>query len=145
MKEHSSAIWEIIFTLVLSLVLIFFLMGETFEVSGDSMTPTLESGQEVFAENITSKFSPIKKGDIIVFTLKTGEEHILIKRVYGLPGDELEVDQRSYKVPNDSYFVLGDNEAKSTDSRSFGYIKSENILGRALFIFRPISKFRLIL
>ncbi len=145
MQKNSPAILEIFITLGLSLVLIFFLMGETFEVSGDSMAPMLTNGQDVFAENITSKFWPIKKGDIIVFTLKTGEEHILIKRVYGLPGDELEVDRRSYKVPADSYFVLGDNKDKSTDSRSFGYIKSENVLGRALFVLRPLSEFKLIL
>lgn len=145
-------------------------------VTGNSMDQTLSQGDMVLME----KFSKVKRFDVIVFQQTDGT--IYIKRVIGLPGDEIryEKDQlyvnghkmsesfltnnRSHdhqvspyttdfqlneligekKLPNNEYFVLGDNRRISKDSRSFGTVQGKDILGKAQAVYYPLSHIKII-
>lgn len=113
----------------------------------------------------------LKRGDIVVFTMPTvgghacGSASKAIKRITGVPGDVVAQVQRpagvrrarssdsamhteaharssSFRVPPDHYFVVGDNEETSCDSRMFGPIPKKSIIGRALLVFWPLSRLR---
>ena len=143
-------------------------------VTGNSMDQTLSQGDMVLME----KFSKVKRFDVIVFQQTDGT--IYIKRVIGLPGDEIryEKDQlyvnghkmsesfltnnRSHdhqvspyttdfqlneligekKLPNNEYFVLGDNRRISKDSRSFGTVQGKDILGKAQAVYYPMTQIK---
>lgn len=116
----------------------------------------------------------LKRGDVIVFIYPEDPKKDFIKRLAGLPGDTLEIkdgsvylngkplaqpafNQRYYynrgewgqenqqiTVPQDSFFVLGDNSASSQDSRYWGFVPAKNILGRAILIYWPPNRIRVI-
>ena len=134
-------------------------------VSGDSMEPTLHNGEIMVLNKIKSKTTDIKRFDIVVIKYN-GEK--LIKRVIGLPGEKIEYKDEilyvngkavmetyltqpmsdynitsleSETVPDDSYFVLGDNRSNSLDSRLIGFIKKKDIEGITNFVLFPFSEF----
>jgi signal peptidase I len=137
---------------------------EAFYIPTESMVPTLEVGDRVFVNKFVYRFAGPERGDVVVFkSVEDGEEE-LIKRVVGVPGDEVMVrngvlfvnDQRweeSYvngelrdgsffgpmTVPEGKVFVMGDNRGNSRDSRFFGPVSMENIEGKAFVIFWPPS------
>lgn len=116
----------------------------------------------------------LKRGDVIVFIYPEDPKKDFIKRLIGLPGETIEIkngaiyvdgqplldpfySQRYYynrgnftqeetkaTVPNDSYFVLGDNSASSQDSRYWGFVPAKNILGKAILIYWPLNRIRVI-
>ncbi len=126
-------------------------------VNGSSMAPTL-NGNEIMLLN---KLGSIDRYDIVVLKVESEKEE-LIKRVIGLPGEEVEIkDSKIYindeviedihgygntysidkvKLGSDEYFVLGDNRAISLDSRVFGKIKKNEIKGTTNFIMYPFNK-----
>ncbi|MFH1269517.1 MAG: signal peptidase I [Candidatus Omnitrophota bacterium] len=115
-----------------------------------------------------------KRGDVIVFIYPQNSKKDFIKRLVGLPGDTVEIkngtiyindkplldpvfNQRYYynrgefgeegrkvEIPEDSFFVLGDNSASSQDSRYWGFVPRKNILGEALVIYWPPQRIRII-
>lgn len=133
------------------------------KVTGDSMTPTLETGEIVIAQN-SSEFEP---GDLIAFYYNN---KVLVKRVLGSPGDWINIDEdgqvsvngvlieedyvsdRSleptdltfpYQVPENRYFVLGDHRNVSIDSRStiVGCVTREQLIGKVVFRVFPFNAF----
>ena len=118
--------------------------------------------------------SKLKRGDVVVFIYPEDTKKDFIKRLVGLPGETLEIrngslyindqplldpvfSQRYYynrgdlalegrkiTVPADSYFVLGDNSASSRDSRYWGFVPHKNILGKAILIYWPPNRLRVI-
>jgi len=144
---------------IIALVINLFLAQAT-QVLGQSMEPNLHSSQRVVVEKVTYRFfhGP-RRGDIVVIDLP-GQTEMLIKRVVGLPGEIIEV--RSGKVyiegeqidetwtvnPGGSnygprtipplyVFVMGDNRGASNDSRSFGPVLIDHIVGHAWFSYWP--------
>ena len=139
---------------------------EAFYIPSKSMVPTLEVSDRVFVNKFIYRFHEPKRDDIIVFksigdSTEGGQED-LIKRVVGLPGDEISVqdgvlfvngerqeepyvnprlpDTSSFApmtVPKGEVFLMGDNRADSRDSRFFGPVPFENIEGKAFIIFWP--------
>ncbi|MDN6626314.1 MAG: signal peptidase I [Pisciglobus halotolerans] len=142
-------------------------------VDGDSMVPTLHDHDRL----ILNKVSSVDRFDVIVFDAPDDPGKQYIKRVIGLPGDTIEVqddqlhingkeysenylDSSLYQleawenytedfslsslgdkqqVPADSYFVMGDNRLNSKDSRSFGFVKKEQVIGTAEFRIWPFD------
>lgn len=133
------------------------------QVRGDSMAPTLRDSQYVVIERLSYRFSQPDRGDMLVVHLRPDDWFLAsstgglyLKRVVGLPGDTVEVrDGQVYvnglqlekthattgtpravapvRVPEGSYYLLGDNYGSSTDSRSWGPVPADRIAGRVWF------------
>ena len=138
---------------------------EAFQVPSGSMVPTLKVGDRFMANKFIYRFHEPERGDIVVFRSVEGENEDLVKRVVGLPGDEVtvqdgvlsvngELQEESYlnkklpdsgsygptKVPEGEVFVMGDNRGNSRDSRFFGPVPMGNIEGEAFASFWPLSR-----
>lgn len=138
------------------------------QVVGTSMNHTLENGDMVLLYKAGYKISDIKRFDVISFYYD--ETKYLIKRVIGLPGEHIaykdnklyvngeyieeerdfitedfDLKELGYDViPEDMYFVLGDNRGNSLDSREIGLVKKEDVIGEAIARVWPIIDFKLI-
>ncbi len=141
---------------------------QAFFIPSDSMLPTLEKGDRVLVNKLSYRLHDVHRGDIVVFKApagtKTEEIKDLVKRVIGLPGENIEgrgsqisIDGRvldepylprgarsktfaTVKVPPSMYFVLGDNRLESKDSTVFGPIKRSDIVGRVFVRIWPPSR-----
>jgi len=139
---------------------------QSFYIPSESMTPTLQVGDRVLVNKLAYRFGDPKRGDIVVFEAPPGEGsatvHDLIKRVVGLPGEKIEgrdgdiyVDDRRLeeswlpdgvrsrefgpvRIPDDHYWVLGDNRQGSRDSTFFKSIPRDSIVGEAFVRMWPI-------
>ena len=129
-----------------------------FTVSGRSMEPSLVNGEWLLVDKLSYHFSSPKRGDIIVFNPPLESSQPYIKRIIGMPGERIEIkDGRiyisndegdfeyvettalpdisfscndSWEIPEGHYFVLGDNRPVSGDSRKFGPVPEDNIIGK---------------
>lgn len=145
------------------LALILFLVINTVSarvrVDGFSMQPTLQDGEFILVNKLAYRMGTYTRGDIIVFRSPTTPDLDLIKRVIGLPGDQVVAEgghilvnsqalneayingapeyNGSWKVPEGHVFVLGDNRNNSSDSHQWGYLPVQNVIGKALFIYWP--------
>lgn len=152
---------DIIETLILAVVLFFGInaVSARVRVDGFSMRPTLDDGEFVLVSKLNYKLSNVQRGDIIVFHYPMDPAQELIKRVIGLPGDRIEVNEgivyvngqaleepyiaappaysSQWNVPQDRLFVLGDNRNDSSDSHSWGFLPFENVVGKAVLIYWP--------
>ena len=152
---------------VLIAVLVILFLYRPVKVEGTSMMPSLYDQERLFINQFSYKFGigEIKRGDTVVFWFPEDTTKSYIKRVIGLPGDKIEVDDgyvivngrklvenyvpteyrddRSYPehtVPPDEYFVLGDHRVSSNDSRAWGFVPRNYIYGKAVFVFWPLDR-----
>ena len=170
-QEHSENAWvEGFKTIGLSIVLalgIRTFVAEARYIPSGSMLPTLEINDRLIIDKIGYKFQNPDRGDVVVFSptdqLKTQYKDAFIKRIIGLPGEEVEVrdglvfingealaekyiaEEPQYnwgpeEVPEDSYLVLGDNRNNSYDSHYWGFVPRNNIIGRAIVRFWPPNR-----
>ena len=185
MSQGRALIWEVAQTVLLTVAIFLSvrLVVQNFRVEGASMDPTLHSGQFLLINKVTytrvdgtplEQVVPTKKspsaahyvfggpsrGDIIVFRSPGSADKDFIKRVIGLPGETVKIqdgrvfingieldepyvthhatyDLDSQKVPSDSYFVLGDNRPNSSDSHVWGFVPADNLVGKAWFAYWP--------
>jgi signal peptidase I len=139
------------------------------KVEGTSMLPRLSDQERIFVNKLVYHVSGIERGDIVVFWYPRDPGKSFIKRVIGLPGEEVMIrsgvvfvdgepieepyvpgeffDGASFGpvvVEPDSYFVLGDHRNSSNDSRNWGLVPEENIFGKAVFRYWPITRLGLI-
>jgi signal peptidase I len=151
---------ETIIPAVLIAVVINLFLAQATQVLGQSMEPNLHTNQRVVVEKVTYRFfhGP-KRGDIVVIKLP-GQTEMLIKRVMALPGETIEVRngevfingekvQESWAIrqgggsygpktiPPLHVFVMGDNRGASNDSRNFGPVHIDHIVGQAWFSYWP--------
>lgn len=170
-KEILSWVFYIAFVLVLTWVIITF-VGQRTRVDGRSMMNTLHDGDNLIVEKLSYRFSDPKRFDIIVFP-PTGKKEYYIKRIIGLPGETVQIDENGniyingelleenygaetiqnpgraanpITLGDDEYFVMGDNRNNSKDSRSeeVGNVKRSQIIGRAWLRIWPLNKFGLL-
>ena len=149
---------------VLIAVLVILFLYRPVKVEGTSMMPSLYDQERLFINQFSYRFGigDIKRGETVVFWFPEDTTKSYIKRVIGLPGDTIEVDDgwvivngrklienyvpsdyrddRSYPrqvVPPNEYFVLGDHRVSSNDSRAWGFVPRNYIYGKAVFVFWP--------
>jgi len=161
-------IFDIIETLALAGILFLGInaVSARVRVDGFSMQPTLEDGEFVLVSKLNYRFGDVERGDIVVFHFPMDPEQELIKRVIGLPGDTINVQNGTvlvngqalnepyiaadpaysgeWTVPEGHLFVLGDNRNDSSDSHSWGYLPFEKVVGKALVIYWPPSFWKVI-
>ncbi len=152
---------------VLIAVLVILFLYRPVKVEGTSMMPSLYDQERLFINQFSYKFGfgDIRRGDTVVFLFPEDPTKSYIKRVIGLPGDTVAVDEgyvivngkklvenyippeyrddRSYSptvVPSDDYFVLGDHRVSSNDSRAWGFVPRNYIYGKAVFVFWPLDR-----
>jgi len=163
----------VVIALVLAFLIRSFIV-ETFWIPSGSMEPTLMVGDRIMAYKIFYGINRVKRGDIIIFKFPLDPKKDFVKRVIGLPGDTIEIRKKEVyvnkkrliepyavhsdnwdtgfprdeygpvKVPSDSLFVLGDNRDSSEDSRYWGYVPKENIIGKAFLIYWPPWRIRIL-
>jgi signal peptidase I len=160
----TSWVRDLIISLAISAFVIVFLY-QPVKVEGTSMMPSLDDQERIFINKFVYRIEPIQHGDIIVFRYPRDPAKSFIKRVIGVAGDHVRIedgrvylngrqlvedyvpraydDDRSYPdvvVPPDSYFVLGDHRSLSNDSRDFGPVDASYIYGKAVFGYWPVDK-----
>lgn len=164
-KQKKSGVFrflvDILETLVLSIVLFVGIntISARIRVDGESMVPTLVSGEYVIVSRLSYRLGAPQRGDIIVFHFPRDPKEEYIKRVIGLPGDEVEVKNGhvyingqlldegylkvkmsytgSWSVPAGQLFVLGDNRNNSSDSHDWGTVPMDYVVGKAIVVYWP--------
>lgn len=173
MQIQRTQIKEFVESIVIAGILAFFIITfivQSFVVEGESMLPSLHDGERLFVNKFIYRFQEPKRGDIVVFAPKGEPKKKYIKRVIGLPGEEIIVNRDGvyinghlveenyinakaeegfgrYVVPENHFFVLGDNRNRSTDSRNFyqvGFVPFKSISGKAFWVYWPLNKIRLL-
>lgn len=157
----KSVLREILETALLTLIVFLVLNTLTgrFQVRGSSMEPTLHDGQYLVVSKLAYWLRTPKRGDIIVFRPPNGLSDDYIKRIVGLPGEQIRIQNGevlvdgvpleepyvahqgaysgSWKLEPNDYFVLGDNRGNSSDSHMWGTLPGDNIIGRAWLCYWP--------
>lgn len=153
---------DILEIIVISAVLFFSInaISARIRVESVSMQPTLYAGNFVVVNKLSYRFGSPERGDIIVFKYPPNPaQDPYIKRVIGLPGEQLRiedgkvfingvrftepyisVDTRQggdWAIPEDAVFVMGDNRNNSSDSRAWGVVPYENVIGKAVVVYWP--------
>ncbi len=140
---------------------------QSYHIDGPSMQPGLTTNEYVMVNKVVYLFHAPERGDVIVFHYPHDTTQDYIKRIVGLPGDTIETDNTrlwvngtllkepyistpfnqqatKWKVPAGQYFVVGDNRPVSDDSRSWGFVPRDYIVGKAAAVFWPLSQFHFI-
>lgn len=149
-----------------------FFVAQPFIVSGASMEPTLDRGEYLVIEELSYRFEEPARGDVIIFRYPLDPDIYFVKRLIGLPGESVEIQNGEVfvrkgdmfvkldepyvpaavktnesmitKLGASEYFVLGDNREASTDSRVWGPLKREHIIGRAYLRLFPFDEARML-
>ncbi len=162
-QQRSHWLREIVETVLLTVVIFLLVNAATgrFRIEGASMEPNLHDSEYVLIDKISYHLHSPERGDVIVFE-RPGNDRDYIKRVIGLPGDTVQIaggqvvvngqpldepylgqpmvgDMPARQVEPGRYFVLGDNRNNSSDSRAFGSIPLNDIIGRAWLVYWPPS------
>lgn len=168
-REILSTSLYLLVVLCLTYLVITF-VGQRTQVIGSSMETTLSDGDNLIVDKISYRIREPKRFDIIVFPFQYADKTYYIKRIIGMPGETVQIDEKGniyingeildetygreiiqnpgrasepITLSEDEYFVLGDNRNNSSDSRdpSVANIKKEDIIGRAFIRIWPVSKF----
>jgi len=167
-SKTKQFILDLLETLILSVILFLAInaVSARVRVDGFSMRPTLNDGEFILVNRLAYKFADPQRGEIIVFRSPVTPGEDLIKRIIGLPGDEVIIQNGKVVVNgvtlNEPYiaaephytgawqvvkgylFVLGDNRNDSSDSHSWGLVPMSNVMGKSLLIYWPFSEWSLL-
>lgn len=128
------------------------------------MEPRIDSDEYVLINALAYRMGTPQRGDVVAFRHERSAPSVYLKRIIGLPGDRVEItrgvvrlngaplrepyvrfrDDRSAAqtiVPPGAYYVLGDNRANSDDSRAWGFVTGDDLIGRAVFAVWPLERF----
>ena len=155
---------EIAETILLMLLLFWvvnFFTGR-FKIDGQSMDPTMQSGEYIIVNKFAYRFGEPERGEIIVLHAPRNPNRDFIKRVIGIPGDTIVIENQTvsvngvvidepyilapptysgtWTVPEGEYYVLGDNRNNSSDSHQWGFLPEANIVGRGEFVYWPVRE-----
>ncbi len=157
---------DLILAVLLAFIVVVFLY-QPVQVEGTSMMPRLENQERIFINKFVYRFRPIERGDVVVFRYPLDPSRSYIKRIIGLPGDDISihdgqvmvngkplaepyvppsyVDEQNYAkvhVEPDHYFVMGDHRTSSNDSREWGTVDRAFIYGKAVVVYWPLSEMK---
>lgn len=163
-----KALWREVVETILLTVLIYVGVNLTvgrFRIESVSMMPNLQPGEYVMVDKVSYHFVTPQRGDIVVFHHPLGERD-LIKRIIGLPGETIEITNGMVNIngqPIDEpyiaappggggtwtlsptqLFVMGDNRNNSSDSRAWGPLERDLVIGRTIFIYWPPGNWGLV-
>lgn len=164
-QNFVTTIKEILQTAFISFgifLFVYIFLVQPHRVQGISMEPNFESGELLLTEKVTYRFSKPQLYDTVVFEAPIGNKADFIKRIIGVPGDTVKIENGEVVVngskleenyiddvtdgnltltlADNEYFVLGDNRSSSSDSRTFGPIKKNSIKGKVWLVYWPIVK-----
>ncbi len=114
--------------------------GRLMRIAGQSMLPTLRPGDLVFVRRVPA--AALRPGDLVAARPASLGGRALVKRLVGLPAEHVRVNDQRWELTADQYFLLGDRPGDSTDSRSFGPVRPDEIVGRVDFRLWPWTRFR---
>ena len=167
-KKKDEGFWKFTITVLIIFLGIRFFVAEPFLVSGASMDPNFATNDYLIIDELTYKYEPPQRGDVIVLIPPLELKKYFIKRLVGLPGERIVIkDQKTYiynkehpdgflldepyvkfnstkttdtTLKDGEYFVMGDNRDVSFDSRSWGILPRKEIVGRAILRLYPFDK-----
>lgn len=170
-ENFFTEIFKFAFIALLIVVPFRFFIAQPFIVSGESMSPTFETGEYLIVDQVTYRFEDPKRGDVVIFKYPRDPSKYFIKRIIGLPNETVEVngdtitirdnggrviavltDEAYVTTENQSdlsttvtltdaqYFVMGDNRRASSDSRIWGPLPAEDLIGRAFLRLLPPTR-----
>lgn len=164
-----------VFVIALAMFVVMYLfLFQPHQVRGNSMLPNFEDGEYLLTDKISYRFREPSRGDVIIFKAPRNEDYDYIKRIVGLPGETIRIENnrlfinnnpfsesylpqgdityagtflqegKSTLIPKGDYLVLGDNRNHSSDSREWGFVPKENIIGKAWIRYWPTSRLGII-
>ncbi len=178
-SELGGFVWDLIKVFLISVVIILpirYFIAQPFIVSGSSMEPTFHTGEYLVINELSYHFSAPQRGDVIVFKYPKDNTQYFIKRIIGLPGETVKIEDNKVVITNathpsgfvldekylppgdttfpvgnnlatlgtDEYFVLSDNRLASSDSRFWGPVPKNDLVGKVFiraFPFQSFTKF----
>jgi len=168
-KKRSGVAREIVETIILTLLVFLVLRFavQNYRVDGQSMEPSLHDQEYILVDKAAYLFHPPERGDIIVFEYPFDPQVDYIKRIIAIPGDTISVvgetvavdgvnlnepyinkddlfnpfgPIKNLVVKSGEYFVMGDNRGNSSDSREWGFVPRQNIIGKAALTYWPLGE-----
>ena len=173
-KEVLTDLLEVFIISTVVFIIVYLYVGQLLEVTGESMDPTFVDKEQIIAEKISIKFKELERGEIVIFKHPEYNNKLIIKRIVGLPGEEVTITRgdvyingqlldesylgnsvktkpsseisegEKYIIPENEYVLLGDNRENSNDSRDWGTLSKDLITGRAFLVYYPLSDLRLV-
>lgn len=171
MKKALLFTWDTIKLLAIALVIVVpirYFLFQPFFVSGVSMEPNFQNGNYLIVDEISYRFKPVERGDVVVLKFPLDASQKFIKRVIGLPGETVEIKDGKITISKDGksqvlsenyipssnktigdmsvalgkkeYFVMGDNREYSYDSRRFGALPFDDIIGKVFLRVLPVQE-----
>jgi signal peptidase I len=155
-------------------VVIYFFIASPHQVKGLSMYPTFNDKELILTDKISYRFKEPQKGDVIVFKAPTNPDYDYIKRIIATAGDKISIkdrkvyvngnlnsetylpqgtdtvggaylpEEKEITIPEENLFVMGDNRNGSSDSRAWGLVKKNEIIGKVFLRYFPFNKFGLL-
>lgn len=174
LKGNAVELVEFVAVILAVLVVIRFFIAEPHKVFGSSMVPNFHNGDYIITNKIGLKIGEPRRGEVVILQNPRNPDVVFIKRIIGMPGDSVKILNGSFyingkklnepylpdgtstsgmafltegeeiTVPEGQYFVVGDNRNGSSDSREWGPVKKEALIGQAWLRYWPPQKFTLI-
>lgn len=169
-KKGLRGLWDLVRFAIIALLIVIpirMFIAQPFVVSGESMFPTFNDGEYLIVDELSYIIGNPHRGDVIIFRYPNDTKRFFIKRIIGMPNENIiikngevtvinkenpngfklkepYIDEKfntttSYKTGENEYFVLGDNRNRSSDSRTWGLLSDKLIIGRAYLRLLPIK------
>lgn len=156
-EKSKNNTWEFIKVVIISLAIVLPIrtyIAQPFIVSGESMEPNFEDGEYLIVDELSYQFRKPLRGEVIVFRYPLNPSEFFIKRITGLPGETIEIQSGeiaakavlnvTITLKENEYFVMGDNRLHSSDSRIWGSLPKDKIMGKALLRLWPVARARIL-
>lgn len=173
-KNSAIELIEFVAIVFAVLMIIRVFAAEPHKVSGSSMVPNFHDADFIITNKLATRLSEPVRGEVVILQDPLDKNFVFIKRIIGLPTDTLKIsdgnvyinnnllkepylpqgiitrgqsflrDDKEIIIPEGNYFVMGDNRGNSSDSREWGFLKKELIIGQAFLRYWPLDKITVI-